>query len=305
MKTLAIFCADLHLSLKPPSARSAELDWLASQKRHLDQLGDLNKGEIPIVIAGDLLDRWNNSSEFVNFVIDYLPNCLSLVGQHDLPNHRYDDLDRSSYGTLIRSGKIQNLSPNGIVSMGGFVLYSFPWGSDIKPIESKEDGKQHIAVIHKFIYKGKSTSYPGAPKDEQIRAYADCLKGYDAATFGDNHIPFTGKAGDCRVLNCGSLIPRNIKEREHKPRVLMLMEDGSWESQDLDTSADKWIDATEAERLEHQELDMSKLLSELDRLGTEEMDYRVAVERYIGDKVNKVCKSIAKRVLEVLDDAID
>jgi hypothetical protein len=54
-KVIAILCADLHLSHKPPIARSNEPCWYTAMKRQLNELSNLSqKWEAPVLCAGDV-----------------------------------------------------------------------------------------------------------------------------------------------------------------------------------------------------------------------------------------------------------
>src|SRR5688572_18895632 len=95
---IAILCADLHLTLRPPLCR-ADKNWMLTQRDYLLQIRKLQEpahlknhleatAKIPVICAGDIFDRWNPPPELVNFALRFLPNGMICVpGQHDLPNH--------------------------------------------------------------------------------------------------------------------------------------------------------------------------------------------------------------------------
>ena len=130
-EVIAIEVADLHLSHRGPSNRTAKPDWYEIMAYYLDQLTALQikYDHCPIVVAGDFLDHWNQPPELINFLIDELPeNIYGIPGQHDLPNHSYDHIHRSAYWTLVEAGKINDIKyPNRmIVPDQNLALYSFP-----------------------------------------------------------------------------------------------------------------------------------------------------------------------------------
>ena len=58
LEVLAIFLADIHLSLKAPLWRSAEPDWLGAQVRTLEEVRELHElHKCPVICAGDIFDR--------------------------------------------------------------------------------------------------------------------------------------------------------------------------------------------------------------------------------------------------------
>ena len=110
-KIVAIVCADIHLSSKAPVWRSNEPDWFAAMLKPLKQLVQLQAElECPVLIAGDIFDRWNASPELINFAMKYLPivDTYAIPGQHDLPLHNYEDMEKSAYGVLKRAGTIDD-----------------------------------------------------------------------------------------------------------------------------------------------------------------------------------------------------
>ena len=59
---IAILCSDVHLSDKPPVARSTEPNWMKAQEHVLVQVNDLAKTySCPVVCAGDIFDKWDSS----------------------------------------------------------------------------------------------------------------------------------------------------------------------------------------------------------------------------------------------------
>ena len=188
--TIAILCSDLHLSLTAPVARTAEPDWLAAQGRVLKQVRLLQElaFDVPVIYAGDVFDRWNVSPELINWVIDNLPHGYAIPGQHDLPLHQYEDVNRSAYWTLVKAGVIEDLEyGKPIVVNDRLVLYGFPWGKKILSLADPIKGKLNVAVVHAYCWKA-GYCYPGASQSVGVAEMSKMLSGYDAATFGDNHL---------------------------------------------------------------------------------------------------------------------
>jgi len=287
-KPIAILCSDLHFSHRPPVARSAEPDWYVAMERQWSQVRQAAKDDdIPVVIAGDIFDNWKSPPELVNFVIRLFRGLTiyAIPGQHDLPNHVYADLHRSSYGTLIEAGAIENLDPtmDGGIPVGDsdkFWLWSFPWGFDVIPSPyEKENGEVKLAVIHKYVWTTERTCYPGAPAEQNLAGLKKQLEGYDAAVFGDNHKGFLTKSGDCDVLNCGGFIPRKSDERNYKPRFGLLFDDGHIDQVMLDTSKDRWIDPEDVSKLIDEPMNLTGLIDEFESLGADALDFAEALIR--------------------------
>jgi len=299
-EVVAILCADIHLSHNPPTARSAEPDWLKAQERVLWQLRDLiTEHESVCCCAGDIFHRSNPPPSLINFAIKYLPTMYAVPGQHDLPYHRYEDISASAYGTLVLEGTIKNIEPDKPIWHGPLVLHGFPFGFPVKPLEKPNSKRIDVAVIHDFVW-AKGHSYPGAPEEKKLLKIGNRFRGYNVVVIGDNHDSFIASVGkDCRVYNCGCLIRRSIDERKYKPSVGLLYADGHIERHFLDTSEDKWIDEEET-KPELEIKGMDEFLSELRETYGDSLSYRQAVERWIRDNGND--SKVSKMLVELLGE---
>lgn len=235
---LAILCSDLHLSHTAPKSRKEKgADWYQVMLDYLLQLYGLSTewGEVPVVVAGDIFDRWDAPAELINFAIENLPDAVYAVpGQHDLPNHVYRDIERSAYWTLVQAKKIIDLKPGKptIRMDGDLVMYGFPWEHPILPHDPNNYGSSvKLAVVHSYIWNGNTTGYHGAPKEKMVSGYLKNLDGYDAAVFGDNHIGFhlktASKSGPIHIFNSGGFIRRKSDEVDYNPQIGALLKDGS------------------------------------------------------------------------------
>ena len=295
---VAILCSDLHLSSLKPSCR-AEDDWFAVQREYLRQLKVAAEWhtDLDIICAGDIFDRWNPTPETINFALRELPQrrMYCVPGQHDLPNHRLDQVHRSGYGTLVEAGQINDISGKSVkLRRHNLTLHGFAWGQEIKP-RTRTDGI-HLAVIHKYCWvDGKS--YPGAPAENTPKGFTKLLKGYDAAVFGDNHKGFMAKAYKCNVINTGGFIRRKSDEINYHPMIGILYSDGTIATCPLDVSRDRFTPI--AERQEEVPVDMRSFIAELESLGEHGVNFKEAVETHLrGDDIEKPVKEIILQALE-------
>lgn len=295
-KVIGILCADLHLSHSPPIARSCE-DWYGVMERQLKELRQLaRRYDCPILCAGDVLHRWNEPAELINFLIDVMPKMYSVAGNHDLRHGNYDDIHKTAYWTLVEAKTIVNIHPDKSVwaeSRNQLIpLYGFPHGFPVILHSSVYDNEFNIAVIHSYVWE-EGKGHPGALESQRIGAYADRLKGYDVALFGDNHKTVLGKAGDCQVFNSGGFFRRNIDEQSHRPCVGLLHADKTITKHFLDVSKDKFIESDN----ETVGLDASGFIEELSALNDETIDFRASILRVL----EKASKEVREIVLEAMD----
>lgn len=258
-----VACSDIHLSARPPLARSGEKDWLKTQAGVLDQVTRLcAKHGCPLVIAGDVFDRWNAPPAVINVAIKAFKKATlgvyAVPGQHDLPNHVYQDIKKSAYWTLVESDAVMNLPYGAVCDIGHLRLHGFPWGVDLQEsgyAPEPHDLIQDVAVVHRYLWK-KGTGHPQARDEDRVRESLDVLKCFDVSVFGDNHTPFVHAGDGYTIINCGGLQRRTVAERDHRPRAWLVRGDNSCEPLYLDTSGDVMLDPGQvAEDIWHGELD--------------------------------------------------
>jgi hypothetical protein len=258
----------------------------------------------PVLVAGDIFDRWNAPPEVINFALDHLPaECYAVPGQHDLPHHAYDDIRRSAYWTLATTGKITNVEPGSLLHVApGLVVGGFGWGEPLRPL-SREEGLAvvTVALIHRYVLL-RGCGYVGAPDSAKVAAYVGDLAGWDAAVFGDNHKGFLldGVKEVPVVLNCGGFMRRKIDERDYQPHIGLLYSEGTVQRHALDCTADIFSHPTAAPTDTPTDTpDTTEFLAGLRALGDESLDYRAAVLRYM--EANGTPPATREIVLNAMD----
>ena len=311
----AVFVADLHLSHRPPIARSVEADWYGVMRHQLEQLDNIADG-LPIICCGDLFDKWNPPPELTNFVLKHIPkNMWAIPGNHDLPAHDYNQMHRSAYGTLVEAGRIRNIEkPTQLAAMhrthgpNTFIIHPFPHGFKLAPVLRKKGKKKkkesndsylHVAVVHDYIWNKGTTGFHGAPKSTLVGGMTKRLKGYTAAFFGDNHIGFQTKLPNCEVLNCGSFMRRNIDQKKYKPQVGLLYEDGTTGWCRLDCARDKFIETDMVFEILNTSIDIAEFISELGRLGKTGLNFFESVTQFLDE--HKTSKRVVNIILKAMD----
>jgi len=217
-KADAILTADWHLRDDVPACRTD--DYAAAMWGKVAWiLETANEHRCPLLIAGDLFNRPRPSYALVSKTIDELERIDSMIGvipgQHDLPQHRIGAVNESAFGILLQADSIND------------PFVGFPFGAELKPNELNTPMNlsrplQHVALAHVMCYESMPT-FPGAEKvGGTAQTILDKLKGFDLVVTGDNHIPFTYRAKDGRLLvNPGSLMRMTAAQADHRPRVYL------------------------------------------------------------------------------------
>ena len=293
--------SDLHLGDKAPVARSAEVDWEAAQIIPLKQLAKYQQRYgCPVLIAGDLFDRYNPAPWVVNMALKHLPEqCYAVPGQHDMKHHNYSDIRKSVYWTLVESRKIVNLEPGRPVeaqSNGRILrLHGFPFGTALRALTQPHDLAIEVAVAHSYIWAAEGTGYKDAPEVSRLSKRFASMKGFDVCVFGDNHIPFVVDHNPA-ICNCGAFQRRKSDERKYDVMIGLLLANGKIKRKRLEASQEKWVDnADDAEKL----LGGSSVefVRELESLGDSALDFAAAVHRRLVGK-NEEVKEVVLRCLD-------
>jgi len=296
---VAIVCADLHLSLKPPIARAGEPNWFEAMRHPLQQLDTLQEEYgCPIICAGDIFDRWNSPPELINFALDWLPDMYAIPGQHDLPLHDMEQVRRSAYHTLVLAGKIETL---GIGAALGEIddnlwIVGFPWGTPITNLQPGKAGPLHVAVSHAYAWID-GCSYPNAPKEMNANQRVKALEGYDVVIFGDNHEGFLTKRHGTTIFNCGSLMRRKSDEIKYRPQVGLLMMSGEVKPVCLNTQDDVIVKVnSQAEAKAN--LELEDFLEKLASLEDQSLDFVEAIKRALDEQGDSAIRKIILEALE-------
>lgn len=223
---IAILCSDLHLSHKPPLARTVEPCWYKAMERVLARLRKAQQaiGDVPVLFAGDLFDTWKVPAELINFAITNLPNnMLAIAGQHDLMYHRHEEIDKTPFWTLVKSGKIVNVPSYNPVTLKvnnvEFEVYGSHWRQTVPEINN--NNKIKILLKHSYVWID-GHNYLGAKSSNKLDAFINEISKFDMTVFGDNHSHFITAISNRKVVNCGCMMRRKQNEREYKPVITII-----------------------------------------------------------------------------------
>jgi len=203
-KVDAILGADFHLREDLPVCRTDNFE--AAQWRKLDEIKVLQKKHnCPVYHAGDLFQHWKPSPSLLSKTIQHLPaEFYTVYGNHDLPQHNMELLEKSGVFTLYVAGKI-NILPKG--HFGEVPQHSIT----IK-------GKR-VGICHIMTYKG-NLPFPGC-KSPLAAALLNRHKDIDMLLTGDNHQSFTQIYDGRLLVNPGSLTRHKADQVNHRPAVYL------------------------------------------------------------------------------------
>lgn len=280
---VAVLVADIHLSLKCPSARLEEPCWFDAMRRAAKQLRKVaEEHDAPILCAGDVFDRWDSQPELINWALKYLPPMIAIPGNHDLPHHRPELMRRSAFWTLVAAGLIE-LADEGPRSKGCVDVCGRILNERVPPPEKMDRTRLKVLLTHEYIWL-PGYGFEGAPREQRVRNVKEQYRGYDVVVVGDNHQPFSARVNEDKTLvwNCGGFMRRKTTDASFSPRLGLLRASGNIDEHLLDTEGDKLASVPVAEKAEAREREerteaVADFVQGLASLEAEELSFRDAI----------------------------
>lgn len=186
---------DPHCGNLAPSCRDADdylLVCLRKMSFFFEKIHQCEKGYG--LVPGDLWDNWRNDSDVLNPVLDLNWPCaaghlvFAVPGQHDLPGHNISSIHRSSFQTLLLSGKIQFSGGSRLIRDVRFdwclSMYAWkqPWSRLLRNPPTRNVILAHKPTWLKPISPGQKPDHAVALLDK----YPHC----QLMVLGDNHAGF-------------------------------------------------------------------------------------------------------------------
>ena len=227
-----LITADWHVRGEKPVCRTEE-DWIASQRETISSIRQVFFKEEceQIWILGDLFDAPKCSTAAVNMLIDELKkvpvgSVKVLCGNHDLKDHRYDNLEECSIGIIT---KIFDDIPGCV-----YRLCSRS-GTSTAEVSAKPFGLDDYGSVAEIVCTHQLT-FP----DEESRPFEDCgvlaqelldkWASADIVFTGDYHHAFIHEekhdgARSRYVVNPGCINIQKADELDYLPRVYVWSSD--------------------------------------------------------------------------------
>jgi len=207
---------DIHLTDKQPKNRK-DL-YSSSQRAKIVYIIDTatQLGCDFILQPGDLFDHHTAPDKLKTAWIEYLKSTpikvITVVGQHDLRYHT-SPIENTPIGVLNASEVIKVLEDFPMICPGEDVyVYPAGWNQDVPEIQDPD--ATNILLTHRMIINDKLWE----SQEEFTRAnFLLRTTKFDLIVSGDNHQSFHYQADDRWLINCGSLMRKNIDQGDHKP----------------------------------------------------------------------------------------
>lgn len=222
IKPTAVLAADIHLRETIPECRTD--DFIAAMMAKFMFICNLAlHHNIPLLIAGDLGDKWRWGHALEQFAIRWLnivnPCPVVIPGQHDLPDHNINNLGRSALGVLQEAGVINLLGRDSqIASLNKITVQGIPYGCEVKTLDIPDDSYK-VLMLHTLVTETSKADWPGqnAVTAKELLDKYD----FDLILTGDNHKPFVVEQDDKILVNPGSMMRSTAAQIDHRPRVYL------------------------------------------------------------------------------------
>lgn len=194
-----IVTADWHLKATMPRCRKDE-NWIDTQRKILNQVRKLAK-KAPIFVVGDVFDSNSDTSfEIISLVQEMaseMGDLYILAGNHDLPYHSSENINKSAVGILLKSDFIHPIK-----HITKFEKDS--WGHSISAsnFDEEDDYDAQIVFKHTLTLPEKNPLFESETPETLVEKFPKAKWIF----IGDYHKAFDVKVNGCHVINPGCLI---------------------------------------------------------------------------------------------------
>jgi hypothetical protein len=235
-----IISADLHLTDVVPVCRRdmSRASWIELLERGVSFLySEALKYKADVIISGDIFDGSTVPDYLITMLLGYIfrsgidhdIHTYILPGNHDLPYHKFDNIDKSKFGILWKIALSDNPYLHALEELGAM----FPYGTLPSEIDIERDvdcaGADFISPDIEMVFMHELTFHPDdlLPPSRQRIFTADELLNrlFPYARYvitGDNHHAFLYVEDDRAVINPGCLIRDSADLMDYTPGVFLL-----------------------------------------------------------------------------------
>lgn len=243
-----IISADWHIRATRPRCRKDE-DWIETQKKALKQIANISEQKnATVMVVGDIFHSNSDTSfeciQMVQKFSDEVGGMYILAGNHDLPFHNSENIDKSAIGVLLNC--------NNVLKIKDYFEKLDCDDSNYSAGNFDEEDNYNAQIVFKH-----TLTIPEEDKNPLI----DCetpeslVKKFPDAKYiftGDYHKNFCKKIKNTYVINPGCLLRQASDMKDYQCGVYFV---------DTDKDIQEFIPITDSEEL----VDDSYILKENER----------------------------------------
>jgi DNA repair exonuclease SbcCD nuclease subunit len=282
----AIFAADIHLRDTQPIARTDDY-WKAQGLKFSFILGLAAEFKVPLYVAGDFFDQPKVSQYLEAWVIRTIRECgkpeiIVIPGQHDLPNHNLDLIDKSSLMVLESALSLK--------------IRKTPWDIGFAVEKIKE---RTVMLMHTMVYK--ETPIHEKVGGSKAAALLKRNPKADIMITGDNHETFIVEKEGRLLVNPGSMMRMDADQAKHRP-VVFLYSAKNNKVKPVYLSIEKEV--LSREHLDRKEIKNKKILSFVRRIKDDYevgISFRKNMKAFLTANEKKIRPPVKDLVWELID----
>ncbi len=288
-----VITADWHLRATMPRCRT-DKDWYNTQEKALNQILDFaNEKKCPIFVVGDIFHTVGDTSFYcVSMVQKIAKKCREglyiLAGNHDLPYHSTENINRSAVGVLLRS--------KGILKIKDY-FQSIEY-EDVSAGNFDEETENCKIIFKHILCFPDMKSLP--PNVDALTA-KDLLEQYDKAEWiftGDYHKNFHYEKNNRHVINPGCLLRQAVDFKDYQPGFYFVDTDKNIVEFNPIIDKEDFIDDTYILREKEKEERIEAFANKVGEIETVSLDYI--------ENVNKAIKTsdLSEELIETINELL-
>lgn len=289
-----IISADWHLREKAPRCRRDE-DWLLFQQFIVKEIISIcNKKHCDLILVGDIFDTPNVPAYVLNTFISECSKIKNVVyflaGNHDLPFHSIENIDRSAIGILKNLSLEHNRIKYGIDFYG-------QWTDFNDEIKGKNT---ELLFIHRLVFK----SAKDLPPNVNACTAQDLLDEFPKAKWiftGDMHKKFHYENKGRHVINPGCINRQASDFKEYKPSIYYVDTDDNIVEEILLNDSGQVVDDTYIKSETERENRIEAFVEGVKKNGKVSLDFMQNLEEAI-NKNKKLSKETKDMIYELCEE---
>jgi DNA repair exonuclease SbcCD nuclease subunit len=197
-----VVTADWHLREDLPIGRN-DVDWFGAQRSAVNFVFSYAKRVgAQVILGGDVFHRGHTHPSLVTMFLEeailFGDDVYVIPGQHDLPYHSMEYVNKSSFGNIIAAMRVPEIN----IIDGGSRGSTLPFGK----LEDKVyDFNTEFLFLHQLTFKDEASKPPiddGVLADDLL----DRFPNISYICLGDNHRHFVVERDGRYVINPGCLL---------------------------------------------------------------------------------------------------
>ena len=200
-----ICTADWHIRATRPRCR-IDNNWLETQRKALRQVLKISEDKgVPIMVVGDIFHSNSDTSfeciQLVQQMADKLGGLYILAGNHDLPYHSSENLDKSAIGVLLNSNNV-HLIKDYLTKWN--LEQEYPYIISAGNFDEKDD--ERAEIVFKHVLTIPSEDKPDFVDCETPESLLEKFPNAKWIFTGDYHHNFHYEKKGRHVVNSGCLL---------------------------------------------------------------------------------------------------